>query len=404
MNRYLYFDGIRGIMAFNVLICHFVCVYYPEMYFENFANSMGGGLSLFSKTPLSVLVNGNVAVVYFFVLSGFLTAKKAFTTEKSFSMFLTVSINRYLRLLPMVSVTIFVTFVLMKLELLNHINIIDEVKNGAFLLDYCNFDPTIFSMIIDIFISTFISGSKYVGPFWTIKFELWGYIIVFILASCLKWKRWRRLFYPLIVTILYFINVYFVPFGLGMILADIVVFSDCNTTYLSKYYHRFINSRLCLIVLATLGLFFFSVPMYPSGFYLYMTQIPFFSMTAYRCVGVTMLMFVLIKVRGIQKVFENKILLWFGKLSFATYCFHFTIMLSLEAYSFDILLKLMSYDIASVLSFLITIPVIYFSAYIAWKTIERRKMFQIKSIKQAKPLGDDLEQKNKNPVILREKK
>ena len=29
----LYLDGMRALMAINVILCHFVCVYFPEMYF-----------------------------------------------------------------------------------------------------------------------------------------------------------------------------------------------------------------------------------------------------------------------------------------------------------------------------------------------------------------------------------
>ena len=56
-----FLEGIRGIAALNVVVCHFVVVYFPQMYYESYAN-LGGRLSLVAKTPLSVLVNGDVAV------------------------------------------------------------------------------------------------------------------------------------------------------------------------------------------------------------------------------------------------------------------------------------------------------------------------------------------------------
>ncbi len=77
-DRLEYLDGIRSLMAINVVLCHFVEVYYPQMYYQAYAESMGGVLSWFASTPLSVLVNGNVAVQYFFVLTGFLVARSVF--------------------------------------------------------------------------------------------------------------------------------------------------------------------------------------------------------------------------------------------------------------------------------------------------------------------------------------
>jgi len=31
MKRLKFLDGLRGLMALNVVLCHFVCVYYPQM-------------------------------------------------------------------------------------------------------------------------------------------------------------------------------------------------------------------------------------------------------------------------------------------------------------------------------------------------------------------------------------
>lgn len=40
MTRDRSLDGIRGLMAINVVICHFICAFYPEMYF---VEKMRGG-------------------------------------------------------------------------------------------------------------------------------------------------------------------------------------------------------------------------------------------------------------------------------------------------------------------------------------------------------------------------
>lgn len=42
-NRKIEFlDSLRGLAAFNVIICHFVVVYFPQMYYKEYADSWGG--------------------------------------------------------------------------------------------------------------------------------------------------------------------------------------------------------------------------------------------------------------------------------------------------------------------------------------------------------------------------
>lgn len=40
--RIKWLDGIRGIMAVNVILNHFVCIYFPQMYFGEYAEKMWG--------------------------------------------------------------------------------------------------------------------------------------------------------------------------------------------------------------------------------------------------------------------------------------------------------------------------------------------------------------------------
>lgn len=97
------------------------------MYYQKFADSIGGTLSLFSKTPLSVMVNGNVAVVYFFVLTGFLVEKSNYKRKSDITQIVKKSLVRYIRLLPVVLVATVFTYLSMKFGLQYHIRIADEV-------------------------------------------------------------------------------------------------------------------------------------------------------------------------------------------------------------------------------------------------------------------------------------
>lgn len=73
------------------------------------------------------MVNGNVAVVYFFVLTGFLVAKSNYKRKSDITQIVKKSLVRYIRLLPVVLVATVFTYLSMKFRLQYHIRIADEV-------------------------------------------------------------------------------------------------------------------------------------------------------------------------------------------------------------------------------------------------------------------------------------
>lgn len=48
-SRLKFLDGIRGLAALNVIICHFVVIYFPQMYYKEYADSWGGYLVYLQK-------------------------------------------------------------------------------------------------------------------------------------------------------------------------------------------------------------------------------------------------------------------------------------------------------------------------------------------------------------------
>ncbi len=49
MKRLEWLDGLRGIMALIVIVNHFVVVFYPQMYYDSFAQNSGGGGMIFCQ-------------------------------------------------------------------------------------------------------------------------------------------------------------------------------------------------------------------------------------------------------------------------------------------------------------------------------------------------------------------
>lgn len=381
MERLKYLDGLRGLMALNVVLCHFVCVYYPQMYAPKWSKWGGVNdcLSVFCDTPLNALINGNIAVQFFFLLSGFLAALSVFSKQGLTDLGLRF-IKCYLRLLPMIAGATIFTYILMKAGLLFHLDISENVDNKSFLSEYCNFVPTIKNLLYNIFVRPFILSSEYVGPFWYIKPDFWGYLLSLSICIIAKGYRWRRIGYLVVLIVMWWnsLMVNYSTFVLGIILADVYYYKGIDTTYFSKYYRAIIGSRWFAISAFVIGSFLAMIPMGLVPMYRWLPfidsgiwQFDQIGISFYRALGLSLSLFGIFQLGGIQKLLEAKPVLWMGKVSFATYAFHWPVMLSLEAYLFGRFIESYSYTFSALLAFAITLPVIYLISSFATKYLDK---------------------------------
>jgi len=79
-SRLQHLDGIRGIAAFAVFVCHFIQVFVPHVYYLDAAQGHGLWEDEFATSPFNIIVNGNFAVCLFFVLSGFVLSHRFLDT------------------------------------------------------------------------------------------------------------------------------------------------------------------------------------------------------------------------------------------------------------------------------------------------------------------------------------
>ncbi|MBO5417826.1 MAG: acyltransferase [Clostridia bacterium] len=356
----LYLDGMRALMAINVILCHFVCVYFPEMYFPEKV----GTLNFFATTPLNVLVNGNVAVVFFFALTGFLVGRSVFIKKNNDISIIDKLKTRYIRLLPLVIVATLFTFVTMQTGLQYHLSITSEYVNTSFLHSYCNFEPTLINLISHSIFWPFVDFSAYIGPFWTIKYELWGYIIVLIYATCLKKSRSREWIYLIVIVVMAIcLDSYYCIFIMGLFVADLCF--NTNPSFLKNVYQKLFNKKPLVFILFLISLYFSCCPMYEkSSLYCFWYKLPLLNHILLRGFGIALFLLVTNNSIIIQKILSVKPLVALGHISFETYALHWPIMLSLQAGLFLLFEKQMNYSSAALLPFIITLPVIYIVSFL----------------------------------------
>ncbi len=365
-----YLDGIRGLMALNVIIAHFTIVFYPETQLQYFAENTDSILKIFASSPLSVFVNGNAAVQYFFVLTGFLVARSSFLRPLGHDQILRRSVNRYLRLLPMVVVTTVFTYLTMCLGLQFHLDINPLLPNQNFLPVYCNFEPSVFNLLINSFVYPFIRSSAYVGPFWTIRYEFFGYILSMVVCHLFCENYFRRIGY-MIVAVLCFsqINPNYVPFLFGIFAADLMY--NSHPDFLDSIWIKIKDRKLTIWTALIAGTYLACCPLYFTSLHSFFGRIPKITPDLVRACGVTLLLFASFSMPKLQQFFSCRFFRFLGCISFPVYAMHWPLMMSVQFWLFYRLVEYCSYDAAAILSFLATLPVIYGAAWILWRLLEK---------------------------------
>jgi peptidoglycan/LPS O-acetylase OafA/YrhL len=193
----------------------------------------------------------------------------------------------------------------------------------------------------------------------------------------LKENKYRRFLYvaaSMLIVILSIlglplVDMHYIVFIMGLFVADLKF--NQNQTILSKYYSSFLNSKLCLILCYVTGIYFSCCTMFETPLYSWWFSIPIVNKSLLRGLGISILIFAFTQTTKIQKVLSWKPFLKLGECSFETHAIHWPLMLSLEAYLFIVFRENLSYNVSALLSFVITLPVIYFASFLMHFLVEK---------------------------------
>jgi len=373
-SRMRYLDGIRGVMSIGVILSHFAIIFYPALILID--HQSGNALTkAYASSPFSIVTNGNIAVQYFMVLTGFLVGTSVFHNGKtSWKNVLVKAYRRYVRLLPTVLLSILFTYALMSTGLMFQGQSAQYVYNTE-LLNHSNaFAPSLPGALYDGFIDTFINGSQYNAPLWAIKYELWGYLIVLVCASILREKRYRRLVYILVGLFLSIVTTSFISFIFGLFIADLYVYRERETTYLSRYYSGLLYARFVPGACLAIGLYFASVPNDYAGLHGWLSILnAWIKPSTIRGLGMAIAFFGMLENKWIHKFFEKRALTYLGDISYVTYAFQWPVMLSAMQYFFlEFHRQGMAYEQAANGAVLLTLPIIFVISIVVSKILSTR--------------------------------
>lgn len=324
----LFLDGIRGIAALTVLIYHYLSAIYPE--FINGSAAKGKEDALLVKlgsSPLNIFTDGNLAVAFFFLMSGFVLSYAWFLGNQE-----SIRKNickRFFRLAPPVFASVVLTGYFLRNDLFfNHEAAL--ITGSKWLNKFYKFDFEWWKMLKQALYSTVVLGKiSYNHTLWTVRYEFWGVFLVALVLLLIKGRnaRQRLCIYIFFGLLLFNKNgSCYLAFVLGTALCDIVV--HCKKL-----------PKMWLALFLIYGLYFASYPAEMDGgeipWYYFMSlphinKLPMF----WHILGAFLLLLAVFYMRPIQKFFEFPLFRALGRISYSFYAVGFVIQNSIFCFCF----------------------------------------------------------------------
>lgn len=350
MKKLDYIDGLKGIGALMVYLCHFVFAFYYAAYtlLPEHVNTKTGVEILIGKTPLNFLYNGNGAVCLFLVFSGFVLCLSYFRTGNRAGLKAGAR-KRYFRLMPVILAVNVLIFILMYLGLYRNAETAVITKSVPWFQGFNQFEPSFSGMLYESLLGCFVRGSNdYNGVLWTIPYLFWGALLVYLAAYLVGENPLRYVIYGVMILAALKTDVYFTGIFLGFVLCDFF----CTRERLVKLYRRF---RLIPPLVFLLGFYLTSYPSIgtelPGTIY---GILPAAYTVIYHIAGAFLLTAGVLGCDWLQWFFSRKPFLYLGKISYSLYLLHFPVIATFSCWFFLEFYGKMSYGLTVGIDFLLT--------------------------------------------------
>ncbi|MCM0034092.1 acyltransferase family protein [Sandarakinorhabdus limnophila] len=311
-SKLVHLECARGIASVIVIFNHFCVAFLPGMK----TSFMNGGLQL---TPVYFILNGSGAVIFFFLLSGFVLTQGFFRNPAPVALLRSV-VKRLPRLMLPVSVTIMAGFLILKSGSAPY-QLAAEISGSQWLHDFGNakfpqgFTPTLASAVQQ-FLSVFLfsNNSYYNSNLWTMRDEFLGSLLVFAISAVFLYRRFRAASVMIpahlgLIVASFFLHIAFVPFLVGSGLAYLMVVQNLTFT---------VSNRQAIVLLCAAAMAFSVdnlpvVGILPAVF------------------GSVLVMVALLGNAGLAEKLSGKYGLLLGQLSFPLYLVHTLVIMSLAS-------------------------------------------------------------------------
>lgn len=307
--RFHYLDSLRGLAALAVFYSHLIGGY-----------NLPKSISFLGSTPIHIFWHGEGAVVFFFLLSGFvlsnqLSKKENILDERNYLKYVILRINR---IYPAFLVMIIISYVLRKYLDFK----IDELAMPSqWLTGIVKAPITISTFFKEITVVAPISSEQRILPHgWTLVIEILISIIFPFLFYISKTSKLALFIFTIFSIKFLGFHQSTIVFVCGIYLYN---YRDLITSSCKKF------SKPIKILILLLGWFLFTI-----GFYLPQSVIIIFNKVFinYLLPGCVLLFISVMFSFRIKKIMQNTFLLYLGKISYSLYLIHFNIILLFSGY------------------------------------------------------------------------
>lgn len=375
MNKLFYLDGMRGLAAFVVVISHYIQVFYPAA-LNGRPEQVHSELDLlYGYSPINLFYNGQFAVCLFFVLSGYVLSVKMFGRELELDSFTyqkmlqSSAVRRYIRLAVPAAGSVLLVYlaIIMNAFYLQEIwgTTWTDMKKNYYALD-TNVYTIIKACIFDPFFR--FEAHPYNPVLWTMSYELLGSFLIFGFLALFGRLQKRWIVYVVLSVV--FIQTYFVAFLWGMLLADLLK-------------HKWTESKITAVIVLITGTYLGSAP-YTSlmgtvyapieigvrGINEWM-QFQIDPRQFARTLGAAMILFSLLRLKVLQRLFGWAPFAYLGQLSFSIYLIHFTFLNTFSAFLFSKVNPYLSYNLAFVITFMVSMVPLFVLSHFYMKYIDQ---------------------------------
>ena len=345
-----YINGLKGIGAGIVYLCHFVFAFYYGMYSLEPADCHlpGNWDVLIGGSPLNTLFSGNFAVRLFFVMSGYVLCLGYFRTRDK-KRLIQSALKRYIRLLPPILVTNLLICLLMLTGAFKNV-IVAELTGSAWLAGFNRCEPNWLHAVAEaVFGCFFVGTNQFNGVLWTIPFLFLGALMVYAVCYLIGEKKWRYAVYAVLGAALLLTD--YAGIFWGFVLCDVIH----TQTKIIDWIKR--QKWICWLIFAV-GFYLSSYP--SAGANLGGTiygWIPIVMVVPYHLAGALLLVAGVILLEPLQKFFALSAFVKLGNISYSLYLVHFPVIATVGCALFEIIFGKLSYNLAALLTFAVTTAV-----------------------------------------------